>query len=91
MVSAVWFDSYRLDRNSGQLFVNGRIMAGEYMFRVKVYDAVWKHEVISTVSVSIRDIRDDAIHNSASVRFHGKVLIAIFFQVVRLLKSWKFI
>jgi len=57
-------------------------MAGEYMFRVKVYDVVWKHEVISTVSVSVREIRDDAIHNSGSVRFHGETFVLIDVQLM---------
>jgi hypothetical protein len=72
----VYFYGFRLDHNSGQLYIIDRIMEGKYKFRVKVRDVVWKHEVVSTVTVTVKDIRDDAIHNSGSVRFHGQYFVS---------------
>jgi len=62
---------FRLDRHSGQLFVNGRIVSDVYNFRVKVYDVIWRLEVISTVTVHVKEISDDAVLNSGSVRLKG--------------------
>lgn len=61
----------RLDRHSGQLFVNGHIVADEYNFRVKVYDVTRMSEVISTVTVHVKEISDEAVLNSGSVRLQG--------------------
>jgi len=61
----------RLDRHSGQLYVNGRIVSDVYNFRVKVYDVIWRSEVISTVTVHVNEISDDALLNSGSVRLKG--------------------
>jgi len=62
---------FRLNRHSGQLFVNGHIVSDVYNFRVKVYDVIWRSEVISTVTVHVNEISDDAVHNSGSVRLRG--------------------
>ena len=62
---------FRLDRHSGQLYVNGRIVSDVYNFRVKVYDVIWRSEVISTVTVHVKEIGDDAVLNSGSVRLKG--------------------
>ena len=61
----------RLDSDTGQLRTNGRVVEGEYTFRVKVYDVVWKREVVSTATVTIREIGDEAVFNSGSVRLQG--------------------
>jgi len=68
----VWFVAVsRLDRHSGELFVNGRIVSGEFNFRVKVYDVIWRYDVTSTVTVHVKEISDDVVLNSGSVRLHG--------------------
>jgi hypothetical protein len=59
-------------------------MEGKYKFRVRVRDVVWKHDVVSTVTVTVKDIRDDAIHNSGSVRFHGEFIVAWLLLVLSL-------
>ena len=61
-----------MDGDSGQLFSRGRIPSGTYEFYVNVYDDVYKKEVTSSVSVEVQAINDDAVRNSASVRFEGK-------------------
>jgi len=68
----VWFvPIFRLDRHSGQLYINGRIVPDEYDVSVKVYDVIWRSEVISTVTVHVKEIADDALLNSGSVRLRG--------------------
>jgi len=71
-VLEIWFIRvFRLDRNSGQLSVNGRILSDEYTFQVKVYDVVKRSEVTSTITVHVNEISDDAVLNSGSVRLQG--------------------
>jgi len=68
----VWIGrAFRLDRHSGELFVKDRIVSGEYKFRVKVYDVIWRYDVTSTVTVHVKEIGDDAVLNSGSVRLRG--------------------
>jgi len=62
---------FRLDRHTGQLYVNGRILSGDYDIQVKVYDAIWRYDVTSTVTVHVKEIGDDAVVNSGSVRLRG--------------------
>ena len=69
MICIVW--TFRLDRHTGQLYVNGRIVPGEYNFDVKVYDVIWRSAVTSTVTVHVKEIGDDAVLNSGSVRLQG--------------------
>jgi len=71
-VLEIWFIRvFRLDRHSGQLSVNGRILSDEYTFQVKVYDVVKRSEVTSTITVHVNEISDDAVLNSGSVRLQG--------------------
>ena len=68
----VWFvPAFRLDRHSGQLYINERIVPGKYDFSVKVYDIIWRSQVTSTVTVHVKEISDDALLNSGSVRLRG--------------------
>jgi len=62
---------FRLDQDTGELSTNGQLHEGEYTFRVKVYDIVWKREVVSTVTVFVKEVGDEAIANSGSVRLKG--------------------
>ena len=65
------FSGRRLDRRSGQLSTRGRLPQGHYEVKVKVYDVVWKHEVISMVTVVVKEIDDVAIANAGSLRIQG--------------------
>lgn len=70
MIIVVLF-SCRLDRDSGQLSANGTLVEGEYKFRVRVHDVVMKREVVSSVTVKVKDITDEAVMNSGSLRIKG--------------------
>lgn len=61
----------RLDHDSGQLSANGSLVEGEYKFRVRVHDVVMRREVISSVTVKVKDITDEAVINSGSLRIKG--------------------
>lgn len=61
--------------------MKGHVPAGVYPFSVSVYDRKFDKTVISTVSVTIQEIGDDAVFNSGSVRLtgeNGKVLLMCF-------------
>jgi len=51
--------------------MKGRLREGHYKVKVKVYDVVWKHEVVSTVTVVVKEIDDVAIANAGSLRIQG--------------------
>ena len=61
----------RLDKETGELFMRGKIREGDYNFNVIVYDRYWKREVQSSVTVKVREIGDEAIFNSGSIRLTG--------------------
>lgn len=61
----------RLDQETGLLSMNGRLRAGKYSANVRVYDVVWKREVVSTVNVVVREIGDEAIASAGTVRLQG--------------------
>ena|SRR6218665_177075 len=65
---------FRLDRDLGQLHMNGKVPSGVYDFKVKVYDSVWKREVVSSVRVTVAEIKETAVRNSGSVRLQGMCL-----------------
>ncbi len=52
--------------------MRGKIREGDYQFSVIVYDRYWKREVQSSVTVKVREIGDDAIFNSGSIRLTGE-------------------
>lgn len=56
---------------TGEIRMNGRIREGEYNFQVRVYDVVHQREVVSSVTVMFKDISDDAVFNSGSIRLSG--------------------
>ncbi|XP_074841792.1 neural-cadherin-like [Carettochelys insculpta] len=56
-----------LNANSGLLSVKEGTPAGTYNSRVKVADGMWP-DVISTVKVVVKEIKEDAICNAGSVR-----------------------
>ena len=61
----------RLDQETGQLSMQGRLRDGDYNVQVRVYDVVWKREVVSTVNIVVKEIGDEAIANSGSIRLQG--------------------
>jgi hypothetical protein len=65
----------RLNSESGQLSTNGSIQAGVYTVNVKVYDKHWTREVVSTVTVTIIDIPEEAVLSSGSIRLSGNMTV----------------
>ncbi|KAJ7403125.1 hypothetical protein BTVI_80547 [Pitangus sulphuratus] len=59
-----------LNDNSGLLTIKEGTPPGTYNIRVRVIDGVWP-DVISTVKVIVKEIKDDALHNAGSVRIKG--------------------
>ncbi|NWZ65567.1 CADN protein, partial [Acrocephalus arundinaceus] len=59
-----------LNDNSGLLTIKEGTPPGTYNIRVRVIDGVWP-DVISTVKVIVKEIKDDALHNAGSVRMKG--------------------
>jgi len=54
--------------------MRGRLREGYYEVKVKVYDVIWKHEVVSTVTVVVKQIDDVAIANAGSLRIQGDAI-----------------
>jgi hypothetical protein len=51
--------------------MNGRLRPGDYNVKLRVYDVFWKREVVSSVSVVVKEISDDAIASAGTVRLQG--------------------
>ena len=66
------FSSVRLDRDTGELYTRGKMAAGEHDFAVRVYDKLHDKQVVSTVSVHVTEIGDDAVYSSGSLRLKGQ-------------------
>ena len=66
------FNLCRLDKETGELYMRGKIREGDYQFSVRVYDKYWTREVQSSVTVKVREIGDEAIFNSGSIRLTGE-------------------
>jgi len=62
---------FSLDEETGEISMNGHVSAGVYNIDVNIFDAVWDHNVVSTVKIVIKNIDEDAVLSSGSVRFHG--------------------
>ena len=58
--------------------MKGRVRQGHYEVKVKVYDVIWKHEVVSTVTVVVKEIDDVAIANAGSLRIQGGICVLSF-------------
>ncbi|KAM6977861.1 LOW QUALITY PROTEIN: neural-cadherin [Aplochiton taeniatus] len=58
---------FLLNRRTGFLIVKENAPPGRYLFQVRVADGVWP-DAVSTVTVHIRELRDEAVYNSGSLR-----------------------
>ncbi|NXG28398.1 CADN protein, partial [Dromaius novaehollandiae] len=56
-----------LNDNSGLLTIKEGTPPGTYNIRVRVIDGVWP-DVVSTVKVTVKEIKDDALYNAGSIR-----------------------
>lgn len=59
-----------LNKRTGFLIIKENAPPGTYQFQVRVSDDVWP-DAVSSVSVHVRELRDDAIYNSGSLRLAG--------------------
>ncbi|XP_015711387.1 neural-cadherin-like [Coturnix japonica] len=56
-----------LNDNSGLLTIKEGTPPGTYNIRVRVIDGVWP-DVVSTVKIIVKEIKDDALHNAGSLQ-----------------------
>ncbi|KAM7406563.1 hypothetical protein PAMP_000934 [Pampus punctatissimus] len=56
-----------LNKRTGFLIIKENTPPGTYQFQVRVSDGVWP-DAVSTVTVHVRELRDEAIYNSGSLR-----------------------
>lgn len=59
-----------LNKRTGFLIIKENAPPGTYEFQVRVSDGVWP-DAVSTVIVHVRELRDEAIYNSGSLRLAG--------------------
>ncbi|XP_054841872.1 neural-cadherin-like [Eublepharis macularius] len=59
-----------LNDNTGLLSIKKGTPPGTYNIRVKVTDGIWP-DVISTVKVVVREIKEEAVRNAGSLRIRG--------------------
>lgn len=53
------------------MFTRDKILAGVYIFEVCVRDVKMARDVVSSVTVLVIDVGDDAVYNSGSLRLSG--------------------
>ncbi|KAG7473620.1 hypothetical protein MATL_G00097750 [Megalops atlanticus] len=56
-----------LNKRTGFLIIKENAPPGSYEFKVHVSDGVWP-DVVSSVAIHVKELRDEAIYNSASLR-----------------------
>ncbi|CDQ93505.1 unnamed protein product, partial [Oncorhynchus mykiss] len=61
-----------LNKRTGFLIIKENTPPGSYKFQVCVSDGVWP-DAVSGVTVYVRELRDEAIYNSGSLRLAGTV------------------
>lgn len=61
-----------LNKRTGFLIIKENAPPGIYQFQVRVSDGVWP-DAVSSVTVHVRELRDEAIYNSGSLRLAGKI------------------
>uniref|UniRef100_A0A6Q2Y7V5 Uncharacterized protein n=1 Tax=Esox lucius TaxID=8010 RepID=A0A6Q2Y7V5_ESOLU len=65
---------FALDKSTGDLAIRQNTLEGSYSLRVAVSDGVWP-DVVSGVTVHVRELEDRAIHSSASLRITAREFI----------------
>ncbi|XP_039619104.1 neural-cadherin [Polypterus senegalus] len=56
-----------LNKRTGFLMIKENAPQGTFEFKIRVSDSIWP-DAVSRVKVHVRELRDEAIHNSGSVR-----------------------
>lgn len=65
-----------LNKKTGFLIIKENAPQGSYEFKVRVSDGLWP-DAVSSVKVHVKELRDEAIYNSGSIRLSGKTSFAI--------------
>lgn len=65
------FSYFILNKRTGFLIIKENAPPGTYQFQVRVSDGVWP-DAVSSVTVHVRELRDEAIYSSGSLRLAGK-------------------
>lgn len=73
-VFILFFSYFILNKRTGFLIIKENAPPGTYQFQVRVSDGVWP-DAVSTVTVHVRELRDEAIYSSGSLRLAGKVYL----------------
>lgn len=71
-VSVLSLSYFILNKRTGFLIIKENAPTGTYQFQVRVSDGVWP-DAISSVTVHVRELRDEAIYNSGSLRLAGNI------------------
>lgn len=66
------FSYFILNKRTGFLIIKENAPPGTYQFQVRVSDGVWP-DAVSSVTVHVRELRDEAIYSSGSLRLAGKI------------------
>lgn len=61
-----------LNKRTGFLIIKENALPGTYQFQVRVSDGVWP-DAVSSVIVNVRELQDEAIYNSGSLRLAGRL------------------
>lgn len=69
--SALSLSYFILNKRTGFLIIKENAPTGTYQFQIRVSDGVWP-DAISSVTVHVRELRDEAIYNSGSLRLAGE-------------------
>ena len=65
------FRLFSLNQSSGQLSIRDGVPPGSYRLQVRVSDRTWP-DVTSTAQVEVRELKQDALQNAASVRISSE-------------------
>lgn len=71
-VSVLSLSYFILNKRTGFLIIKENAPPGTYQFQVRVSDGVWP-DVVSSVTVHVRELRDEAIYSSGSLRLAGRI------------------
>ncbi|XP_067135660.1 neural-cadherin-like isoform X2 [Centruroides vittatus] len=63
--------NFDLDKDTGMITMKNVTSGGTYFLKFTVHDRVYTHDVLANVSVIVKEIPEEAIYNSGSIRISG--------------------
>lgn len=69
--------NFEVDKDTGLIVMKNVTSGGTYFLRFVVHDRVHTQEVSANVSVTVKEIPEEAIFNSGSIRISGKTFILL--------------